>query len=173
MITGKAVSRALCGHFLIEAALTNKLLVEVWPHHSSTTSLQGNNSQESAYDLQEEPIRPSFENTETQENMESEDIISKLDPIEAEKFVIYMREFYHLNLLVIQKHYTSLISVYFSTKHFYVRNLAQPNSGCSISDIIIESRKNRQLEFAFDSSGKDVKCVCSNWFVFFRKSYSY
>ena len=51
MITGKAVSRALRGHFLIEAALTNKLLVEVWPHHSSTTSLQGNSSQESAYDL--------------------------------------------------------------------------------------------------------------------------
>ena len=72
MITGKAVSRALRGHFLIEAALTNKLLVEILPH------------QESSYNLQDEPITPSFENTETQENMESDDI-SKLDPIEADK----------------------------------------------------------------------------------------
>ena len=48
MITGKAVSRALRGHFLIEAALTNKLLVEILPH------------QESSDDLQDEPITPSF-----------------------------------------------------------------------------------------------------------------
>ena len=32
MISGKAVSRALCGHFLVEAALVNKLMSAVLPH---------------------------------------------------------------------------------------------------------------------------------------------
>ena len=39
MITGKAVSRALRGHFLNEAALTNKLLVEILPHQESSNDL--------------------------------------------------------------------------------------------------------------------------------------
>ncbi len=34
MISGKAVSSALRGHFLVEAALTNKLLVKVCPDYS-------------------------------------------------------------------------------------------------------------------------------------------
>ena len=58
MITGKAVSRALRGHFLIEAALTNKLLIKIWPDN------------------------------ETQGNIDCDgeiDIINKLDAIEAEK----------------------------------------------------------------------------------------
>ena len=32
MMSGKAVSRALCGHFLVEAALVNKLLFQVLPY---------------------------------------------------------------------------------------------------------------------------------------------
>jgi len=32
MISGKAVSRALCGHFLVEVALVNKLMSTVLPH---------------------------------------------------------------------------------------------------------------------------------------------
>ena len=106
MITGKAVSRALHGHFLIEAALTNKLLIKIWPDN------------------------------ETQENIDCDgeiDIINKLDAIEA---VIYIKGFeinlYHLNLLVGQKNYTSSMSVYFNTKHCYVRNLPQQSYGCSI-----------------------------------------
>ena len=35
MMSGKAVSRALRGHFLLEAALTNKLLLKVWPSNQS------------------------------------------------------------------------------------------------------------------------------------------
>ena len=35
MMSGKAVSRALCGHFLLEAALTNKLLLKVWPSNEN------------------------------------------------------------------------------------------------------------------------------------------
>ena len=32
MISGKIVSRAVCGHFLIEAALINKLMLRVLPY---------------------------------------------------------------------------------------------------------------------------------------------
>ena len=36
MLSGKAFSRALRGDFLIEAALTNKLLIKLWPDHTNT-----------------------------------------------------------------------------------------------------------------------------------------
>ena len=35
MMSGKAVSRALRGHFLLEGALTNKLLLKVWPSNEN------------------------------------------------------------------------------------------------------------------------------------------
>ena len=35
MMSGKAVSMALRGHFLLEAALTNKLLLKVWPSNEN------------------------------------------------------------------------------------------------------------------------------------------
>ena len=36
MLSGKAFSRALRGHLLIEAALTNKLLIKLLPDHTNT-----------------------------------------------------------------------------------------------------------------------------------------
>ena len=38
MMSGKAVSRALHGYFLLEAALTNKLLLKVWPSNENEIS---------------------------------------------------------------------------------------------------------------------------------------
>ena len=35
MVSGKAVSRALHCHFLLEGALTNKLLLKVWPSNEN------------------------------------------------------------------------------------------------------------------------------------------
>ena len=35
MMSGKVVSRALRGHFLLESALTNKLLLKVWPSNEN------------------------------------------------------------------------------------------------------------------------------------------
>ena len=32
MLSGKAVARALCSHFLVEAALVNKLISAILPH---------------------------------------------------------------------------------------------------------------------------------------------
>ncbi len=79
-------------------------------------------------------------NTETQESIKTDD--RKLDHIEAKE----IHELYkgiriqtHLNLLVIMKHFTTLIHVYFSTNNCYVRNLAQPKFGCSIWNILRQS----------------------------------
>ena len=39
MLSGKAVSRALRGHFLVEAALVNKLMLAVLPHPEEEADL--------------------------------------------------------------------------------------------------------------------------------------
>ena len=99
MMSGKAVSRALRGHFLLEAALTNKLLLKVWPSNENET---GN---------------------------DVEDIntaVHKLEATETEKILIYMMEFrvqfYQLMLLVNWKSYASLSNAFLNIKHCCVRN---------------------------------------------------
>jgi len=42
MISGKGFSRALRGHFMVEAALVNKLIDAVLPHVQNEGHIQGN-----------------------------------------------------------------------------------------------------------------------------------
>ena len=50
MISGKAVSRALRGHFLVEAALVNKLMSAVLPHQEEEEILVENAEDEEGID---------------------------------------------------------------------------------------------------------------------------
>ena len=47
MITGKTVSRALCGHFLVESALINKLMLAITPNKSMESEKMTNTSDDS------------------------------------------------------------------------------------------------------------------------------
>ncbi len=75
---------ALRGHFLVEAALTNKLLVKVWPDYCNQAPGQECTAPS------EECISPSYsvESTETQENGADIDLINKLDNYEADKICL-------------------------------------------------------------------------------------
>ena len=47
MMTGKAASRALCGHFLVESALINKLMLAITPNKSMESEKMTNTSDDS------------------------------------------------------------------------------------------------------------------------------
>ena len=105
MLSGKAFSRTLRGHFLIEAALTNKLLIKLWPDHP---------------------------NTETQEeDMECDcDInINKLDRTEEDQvsdlYKGIQNKYLPVETVGKSENYTSSINVYFNIKHCYRRDLPQ------------------------------------------------
>lgn len=76
MISGKAVLMALRGHFLLEATLTNKLLLKVWPSNENETDIDVENDNDA--------ILNKLEATDAEKNCHLYDgIQSKVLPIET------------------------------------------------------------------------------------------